>query len=293
MIYRPFGNTGIHVSVVGFGAGHIGLPGHSFQGIQSLLGTVLDRGINLIDTARSYGESEARIGNFLGPRRKEVILSTKVGYMYHDKPDWGYEATMGTIEESLQRLRTDYIDIVHLHSCDRYHLEQGDCILALEHAREQGKIRVIAYSGENEALQFALDSGRFGSIQCSVNIFDQQGIRKYLPVASEKGMGIIAKRPLGNAVWRYANRPEGHGHVLYYDRYNEMNINDYGFSMAELALRFSAFAPFVSTVIIGTSDPGHLDENLKIVQQGALPDEIIRDLQLKFEKISSSLNGLI
>jgi aryl-alcohol dehydrogenase-like predicted oxidoreductase len=200
---------------------------------------------------------------------------------------------MGTIEESLQKLKTDYIDIVHLHSCDKYHLEQGDCILALEHAKEQGKIRVIAYSGENDALQFALGSGRFGSIQCSVNLFDQQGIRWYLPMAAEKGYGIIGKRPLGNAVWRYSNRPEGHGHVLYYDRYKKMNISNYGLSYSELALRFSAFAPFVSSIIIGTSNQGHLLENIQFAEQGALPEEIVNDVQSKFEDLGSSLHGLI
>ena len=117
MEFRQFGDTGIEVSLMGFGAGHIGGGEMDETTAGKLLNEVVDQGINLIDTARSYGESESRIGKFLSHRRKEIVLSTKVGYTFRDYPDWSYDTTMGTLEESLQRMKTDYIDIVHLHSC--------------------------------------------------------------------------------------------------------------------------------------------------------------------------------
>jgi aryl-alcohol dehydrogenase-like predicted oxidoreductase len=293
MEYRRFGNTGLSVSLLGFGAGHIGDASMTDRDIGILLNRVLDMGINVIDTARSYGESENRIGKYLHHRRQEFILSTKVGYTYRGYPDWSFEAVMGTIEESLLRLRTDTLDIVHLHSCDRMHLETGGCIDALERAREQGKIRIAAYSGENEALQFAIASGRFGSVQCSVNLFDQYGLTHLIPAAAESGMGIIAKRPMGNAVWRYQSRPEGHGHAVYYDRFHEMALTNRGLSWSEVALRFTAYAPGVSTLITGTADIHHLQENLASVLRGPLPEEVVTHINDSFATSGKDWKGLI
>jgi aryl-alcohol dehydrogenase-like predicted oxidoreductase len=293
MEIREFGNTGIKVSLPGFGAGHIGSAHMDELQASRLLNRVLDLGINLIDTARSYGESERRIGEHLSHRRHEFILSTKVGYTFNDQPDWSYEATMGTIEEALVQMRTDYLDIAHLHSCDKMHLEQGDSILALEEAKRQGKVRIIAYSGENEALALAIDSGRFDSIQCSVNIFDQQGLEKHLPAARQKGMGIIAKRPLGNAVWRYHARPEGHGHAAYWDRMLQMQFDRSGFEWNELALRFSSFSPCVDTLIIGSDDPIHLKENIAMIERGPLPQAIWDMIRNEFNQKGQDWSGLI
>jgi len=293
MEYRHFGNTGLKVSALGFGAGHIGSPEMEEKAVECLLNQVLDLGINLIDTARSYGLSETRIGRYLSYRRSSVILSTKVGYTYRDKPDWSYDATLGTVEESLSVLKTDYLDIVHLHSCDKIFLEQGEAIAALEKARQQGKIRVIAYSGENEALSFAIGSGRFGSIQCSLNIFDQRGMNDQLPIAAAQGMGIIAKRPLANAVWRYRERPEGHGHAAYWDRMHQMDLKTEGLDLAELSMRFSAYNSGVSACIAGTLSIGHLKENMKALEKGPLPPGLLNYLHSEFLKHGRDWDGLI
>lgn len=293
MLYRELGNTGLQVSVIGLGAGHIGRKNQDDGDIDRLLRTAVDAGINLIDTARSYGASEERTGRFLKRNKSRIILSTKVGYSYRDATDWSFEATMGGIEESLQRLQTDHIGIAHLHSCSREILERGDAILALEKAKEQGKIGVIAYSGENDALQFAIRSRKFGSIQCSVNIFDQAGFTKYLPEASQAGLGIIAKRPLGNAVWRYQSRPDGHGHALYYDRFLRMQPLIAEMDPAELAIRFAAYAPHVSTVITGTTNPHHLIRNIEWINCGPLPESVISELMESFGKLGQDSAGLI
>jgi len=293
MEYRNFGKTGLRVPVLGFGAGHIGTPEMDEKGIELLLNQLLDHGINLIDTARSYGESEMRIGRFLVNRRKEFILSTKVGYSFFGKPDWSYDATMGTIEESLQKLKTDYLDIVHLHSCDKQFLEQGNAIRAMEKAKEQGKARIIAYSGENEALTYAIESGRFGSIQCSVNIFDQNAMDEQLSKATIRGIGIIAKRPLGNAVWRYNERPDGHGHAAYYDRFNLMNLDPGELTWEEIALRFTAYAPGVDCLIAGTSSLDHLLTNLNIIEKGPLDRELFNRIRHEFSLHGKNWPSLI
>lgn len=293
MIHRTFGESGLTVSLLGLGAGHIGDPAMEEQKVVTLLNGALDLGINLIDTARSYGLSEERIGKHLSGRRKEFILSTKGGYTYRDKPDWSFEATMGTVDEALVKLRTDYIDIFHLHSCDRWVLEKEETILALEKAKEQGKVRVIAYSGENDALSYAIETGRFGSLQCSANLFDQHGIDHQIRMARERGIGIIGKRPLGNAVWRYESRPEGHGHAEYYDRYRIMGLEPAGIPWEELALRFAAYSTGIDCLIAGTSNPDHLVSNLKLLEKGPLPEDLINRIRITYMEHGREWPGLI
>ncbi len=293
MEYRDFGKCGFQVSAIGFGAGHIGGDDLSDREAEAILHQALDAGITLIDTARSYGLSEERIGKFLAHRRHQFILSSKGGYTFGDTPDWSYAATMGSIEESLTRMKTDCIDIYHLHSCDLSILHAGAAIAALDKAREQGKIRIVAYSGENEALGFAIGSHRFGSIQCSVNLFDQHCLDRFIPSAFASGMGIIAKRPLGNAVWRFDNRPDGHGHALYFDRFHRMKPDPEGLPWHELALRFSAYSPGISSVIAGSRNRQHLQENLRCMEQGPLPPARYDALRQLFTTLGDDHDGLI
>jgi len=293
MEYRDFGNTGIKVSVLGFGAGHIGSEEMDEKGAEKLLNTVLDLGITLIDTARAYGLSEKRIGKYLSHRREDFILSTKVGYNFEWKEDWSYDATMGTIDQALQLMKTDYLDIVHLHSCDKSVLEKGEAFAALLKAKEQGKIRTAAYSGENEALDFAIESGCFGSLQCSVNICDQRGISTLLPKATHRGMGVIAKRPIANAPWRYSARPVGHYSAEYWDRMQVMHIDPHGLDWNELAIRFTGFAPGVDTCIAGTANPDHLKENLSHLEKGPLEESLLQHLRSEFNAHDHGWIGLI
>lgn len=133
MLHRPFGATGVTVPALGFGAMQIGAPDVSEADAERALNAALDLGVTLIDTARSYGESEARIGRYLSHRRSELVLSTKVGYGVEGVPDWTYECVRRGVDAARARMRTDFIDIVHLHSCDR---AGGVC-----EVREQGRRR--------------------------------------------------------------------------------------------------------------------------------------------------------
>jgi aryl-alcohol dehydrogenase-like predicted oxidoreductase len=145
--------------------------------VSRFLNTTLDLGITLIDTARGYGLSEERIGRHLAQRRSEFVLSTKLGYGITGQTDWTGAAIEAGVDEALRRLATDRIDIVHLHSCELPTLLAGEVIDALERARDKGKLRTVAYSGENEALAWAIASKRFGGVECSVNLFDQASLR--------------------------------------------------------------------------------------------------------------------
>ncbi len=289
---RNFGNSGLKVFPLGFGAGHIGADEISETEISNLLNSVLDLGINLIDTARGYGASEERIGKYISKRRKDFILSTKVGYSVPGYNDWTYDGIIEGIELALRTMKTDYIDIVHLHSCPIGTLEQGEVITAIQKAVADGKIGVAAYSGENQELEFAINCGKFCSVQTSVNIFDQSNLDNHLPQAKQKNLGVIAKRPIGNAPWKFNERPYGRYAEEYWLRMKKMNL-DFGENWLDNSLRFTAFSEGVDAVIIGTTNINHIKNNIKILEKGPLPDFIYSNLRDIFKKNNDNWVGQI
>lgn len=290
---RKFGKNDIEVSVLGYGAGHIGSPEMDDNFVGSLLNQIIDNGITLIDTAKGYDLSEERIGKHLSYRRHDFVLSTKVGYGVDGVEDWTYDCIVKGVDIALKTLQTDYIDIVHLHSCSKEVLERGDVIEALLKTVEAGKVRAAAYSGENEDLDFVVNCGNFNSIQTSINMFDQRGLKSFVKNASQNGMGVIAKRPLANAPWRFKDRPVGHYCEEYWSRMKKMQIDTHGLSWNELALRYTAFANGVSSCIVGSTNIDHIKENIKIVEKGNLEQEIISHIESSFEKNDENWIGQI
>ncbi|WP_341675098.1 aldo/keto reductase [Niveibacterium sp. SC-1] len=288
---RPFGNSGLTVSALGFGAGQIGDEALPEDQVGQLLNRALDLGINLLDTARGYGVSEARIGRHLAHRRGEFVLSTKVGYGIPGYADWTYECILAGIDTALGLMRTDVIDIVHLHSCPLQVLQQGAVIDALDRAREAGKIRVAAYSGENAELEWAATSGRFGSLQCSMNLCDQRALRGPIAQASARDIGVIAKRAVANAPWRFDERPHGHYCEEYWHRWKTLAIDPQGLDWQELAIRYSAFAPGVGSAIIGTTSATHLERNIGYVARGPLDDALRDEIDAAFQRHDQNWTG--
>lgn len=292
MELRDFGLTGIKTSILGFGAGHIGSPETEEHEVSHLLNEAVDLGINFIDTARGYGLSEERIGKALSSRRKEIVLSTKVGYGIPGEKDWTYSCVKAGVDHALRLLKTDYIDIIFLHSCPLETLRHGEVIDALEEAKQAGKARVIGYSGENEALHYAVESGRFGAMQTSINICDQRTIDNILPLAKQSGMGVIAKRPLANFAWSYKEQPYGKYAADYWLRLMKMNLH-LGMDMHEAALRFPAYIWGVDSCIIGTANIAHLKKNVDMISKGKLPDEIIEHIRTSFRNRDDNWIGLV
>lgn len=290
---KPYGSSGLTLSVLGLGAGQIGGERLAEADVARLLNTALDLGVTLIDTARGYGLSEERIGRNLAHRRSEFVLSTKVGYGIPGVQDWTAAAIEAGVDAALKRLRTDLIDIVHLHSCDLRTLQESDVVEALVRARDKGKLRVAAYSGENDALAWACSDRAFGGVECSVNLFDQASLDTVLPLAVKRGMGVIAKRPLGNAPWRFADRPVGDYCEVYWERMQGLDYDLSGLEWDELALRFSAYRPEVSSAIVGTSSVEHLQHNVRMVERGALPEETAAAIRRRFQTLGAGWLGEI
>ena len=277
MEQRPFGSTGLTVSALGLGAGQVGDDAVSEDAAATLLHGALDAGVTLIDTARGYGLSEERIGRHLAGRRDEFVLSSKGGYDVPGAENWTPAAVTAGIDRALRLTRSERIEIFHLHSCPLEVLRRGDLQDALEAAAAAGKIGVAAYSGDNEHLAFAAASGRFGSIETSVNIVDQWNLHHV--VGRQPDLGVIAKRPIANAPWRFSERPVGDYTELYWDRLRALDLDPDGFDWDELALRFTAYASGVHSAITGTARLDHLKRNVEIVDRGPLPAELLSRIE--------------
>jgi len=278
MTPTPFGQTGLSVTRLGFGAMH-------FDGIESedevgrLLNGALDLGLNLVDTARGYGRSEERIGRHLSARRQDFVLSTKFGYGVEGVPDWTYDCVKQGVERALKLLRTDVIDIGHLHSCPLHILERGEVTQALADCVRAGKLRVAAYSGENAELAHALADERFGSVQCSLSLVDRANAAR-LP--SPKG--VLVKRALAGLAWARAQRPDDFCEGQYWDRWQALALPDFGLAWPDVALRFAAFQPGVSSLLLGTRSLANLRSAQQALAAGALPAELLRAVQQNWDR---------
>ncbi|MGZ6123669.1 MAG: aldo/keto reductase [Myxococcales bacterium] len=289
---RPLGATGITVSAVGLGAGRIGDPQVSEGEVDRLIGAALDAGVTLFDTARSYGLSEERLGRALQGRRDRAVLSTKIGYGIEGVPDWTPRCIELGVEAALRRLHTDCVDIVHLHSCPREVLELAGVVEPLVSAVRAGKVRVAAYSGEGDALSWAIRSGAFGSVQCSVSVVDQGA----LPAAAEaaaRGIGVLAKRPLGNAPWRYAQPPAQEDIAEACRRFRALGLDAARRNWPAQFARFAAFAPGVSAILVGTSSAEHLMQSVAAIAQGPLDAAALDTLHAAFEREGKGWQGRV
>jgi len=282
---QRFGDTGLNVSILGLGAGQIGQNDVPESVASDVLNGALDLGVTLIDTAASYGLSEERIGRHLGHRRDEFVLSTKGGQAIDGYPDWSTGSLSASIEQSLQRTRSERIDVYLLHSCPVEVLRRGDLQDTLDQAVAAGKIRIAGYIGDNEHLAFAADSGRFAAIETSINIADQWNLRHV--VGHETDLGVIAKRPIANAPWRFAERPIGNYAELYWQRLRELHLDPRDLDWAEFALRFSAYAPGVHCAIVGTAKLANLRRNVEAANHGPLPQEMLTDIDQAWQRVGS------
>jgi aryl-alcohol dehydrogenase-like predicted oxidoreductase len=272
---RRLGKTEMNVSVLGFGGSEIGYERASAQTVAELLNSALDAGLNVIDTAECYYNSEELIGQAVGGRRNDFYLFTKCGHPHgmESGANWSKASILESVARSLERLKTDRLDLLQLHSCSEAELRKGEVIDALQTARDKGYTRYLGYSGDSHAAHFAVQSGAFDTLQTSINIADQEAINLTVPMAREKQMGIIAKRPIANAAWKTGHRPIDSYHHEYWNRLRKLH---YDFLQSDvnrgisIALRFTLSVPGVHTAIVGTKKPERWRENARLLEAGPL-----------------------
>lgn len=209
MKYRTLGKTGLRVSVVGLGtmvhAGHFG-PMKDSESL-SAIAAALELGVNFIDTSDAYGAgySETLLGRALKGKRDKVIIATKGGNVMVG-PDRGKrifepQYISRVMDESLQRLQTDYIDLYQLHNPTKDVIEHGEVWHVLERAKEAGKIRHYGVSiNSMEEGSAAVKDARAETIQVEYNLLTQEPAEAFFPAAQQADIGIIARVPLKRGI---------------------------------------------------------------------------------------------
>ena len=249
---RILGRTGWAVSAIGFGA--IKLPRVGVKECADLLSRALDHGINFIDTADCYGDSEEKIGQALTPRRQEFYLSTKVDE--RDGP-----GVRKKLERCLKRLRTEWIDLLLFHDVRGAEYEKifsAGGLRELEKARQEGKISEIGISihGSIPMMRQAVESGVFSVLMAAYSAMDEDRLTAdLLPMAAAKGVGLIAMKPLAGG--RLAQVPaKGWDSQLFQ-----------GESPAQIALRYVLSNPHIHCAIPGMMAVNELEENIVVGQK--------------------------
>ena len=287
---RQLGKTELFVTPLGFGGAEVGFARAEVEAVERVLNDALDAGLNVIDTAECYGSGEETVGHAVSKRRSEYYLFTKCGHSSGiELPDWDLRLLEQSVERSLRLLQTDHVDLLQLHSCGEDLLRQGDVIEFLQKVRDAGKTRYIGYSGDGQAARYALETGAFDTLQTSINIADQEAIDLTLPIAREKNVGVIVKRPIANAVWIHETAPDNDYIIDYWNRIQALN---YDFlqedkSAAETALRFTLGLPGVHTAIVGTAKPGRWRENAAYADKGPLAAEQYEAIRAKWRETAA------
>jgi aryl-alcohol dehydrogenase-like predicted oxidoreductase len=285
------GKTGLDVSRLGFGGAEIGFdPKVTQADVDKLLNSAMDAGLNLIDTAAAYMASERMIGAAIGGRRNDFVLMSKCGALEgFGRSDWSKQGILETIQQSLRNLQTDHLDVAQLHSCGLEILKQGEVIEALIVARERGYTRFVGYSGDRFDAKYAVGMDFFDTLQTSVSIADQEAIELTIPLAKKRDMGVIAKRPIANAVWRRAEKPDSSYHWPYWERVQKLK---YPFLQKGLersiaqALRFTLSIDGVTAAIVGTTHPDRWHENAKYVATGKLDKQEFDAIRERWSEVA-------
>jgi aryl-alcohol dehydrogenase-like predicted oxidoreductase len=286
---RTLGRTGLDVTTLGFGAMELRQdqngPRITEEDAGRLLNTVLDEGINFIDTSIDYGRSEEMIGKFIANRRSEYVLASKCGCV----PGAGMgaehvhtaENIRSGVEHSLRTLKTDHLDLVQFHrslSGDEFHEEGG-----LEEAfklRDEGKVRFVGVSGILPTLDEQIDMGVFDAFQVPYSALQREH-EEVITRASDAGMGIIIR---GGVARGTPDDWEGRSYYMvpnetmrnYWERAHLDDLLD-GMSRTAFMLRFTLSHPDLDTTIVGTSSVEHLRDNLAAAAQGPLPDDVLSE----------------
>ncbi len=304
MRYRPLGNSGLQVSVVGLGCNNFG-GRLDVAATRAVVDAAIDHGITLFDTADIYGgdgASETLLGEVLEGRRDQVVLATKFG---HDSYDMGYPAAAGAkggrayirraVEASLTRLRTDYIDLYQLHTPDPV-TPIEETLAALDELVKEGKVRYLGHSNFTgwqlaEAAHVAAEAGLtpFISAQNHWSLLDREVEREVVPAAEHYGVGVLPFFPLAQGlltgkVRRGEAPPERsrlaeREHLITDERLDQVEAlvkwgDAHGRSLLEIAIGALAAQPACASVIAGATKPEQIAANVAAAEWEPTAEEL-------------------
>ena len=291
---RKLGRTGLNVTALGFGAlelrGMVAGVGRELKPGQPerILNAVLDAGINYIDVAADYGEAEGHIGRCIANRRKEFFLASKCGcppdvskFLPTERTrygvplpqlhDYSRENIIKTCDQSLRRMKTDYLDVLQFHfSPSKNILEQEKAVQTLESLKRDGKIRFLGCSSILPNITDHIKMGVFDVLQVPYSALQPEH-EDAIVAAARAGVGIVirggvAKGPPG----------KGQGSADLWDLWDKAELDELleGEHRTGFMLRFTITNPDIHTTVVGTLDPEHLLENIAAVLKGPLPASV-------------------
>jgi aryl-alcohol dehydrogenase-like predicted oxidoreductase len=293
MKLRPFGNTGMQVSEIGLGAWQLANPDWGLNDTNEALQIVqnsLEAGCNFFDTAPTYGRglSEELLGKVLKAVRKDIIICSKFGHSPDWVTDFSTSAIRPSLEGSLKRLQTDYVDILLMHNPPREQMDgrTADQYAELEKLKAEGKIRAYGISLDwRVELEMMMDTTRSQAAEVFFNAFYQEPMPAFAR-ARKEGVGLIVKVPLDSG-WlsgRYRGtsrfedvRKRWSPEVIarrgaLVEKFAELVPS--GTSMAHAALQFILAQPEISTIIPGAKSVEQALDNFAAADRQLSPETV-------------------
>ena len=301
---RTLGRTGLQVTQLGYGAmelrGAPRGPAVDDQQAEQVLRAVIDGGINYIDTSIDYGLSEERIGATLSSRRDEFYLASKCGCAVEQRPDersdhvFTRENVIAGVEQSLRRLRTDYLDVVQFHaSPSQATLQQEGGLEALLQLQQQGKVRFVGVSGTLPNLPEQIRMGVFDVFQIPYSALQPEH-EQLISEAAAAGGGTVIR----GGVVKGALAPDKQGAaprglaVDPRELWERAQLDDLveraGGSHSEFILRYTLSHPDLHTTIVGTANLEHLAANLAAARKGPLPPDIYAEAKRRLRSAATT-----
>ncbi len=291
---RKLGRTGLEITALGYGAMEIrgpriwgGRPVTESQA-ETILNAVLDYGINFIDTANDYGRSEEFVGRFISHRRGEFYLATKCGCTVVRRDEntdetphvWTQENLFRGLHESLERMKTEYVDLIQLHNPTVEQVEKGDLVGALQKMKQQGKVRWIGCSATLPHITTYIQWGVFDAYQIPYSALERAH-EDVISQAAQAGAGVIDRGGVARG-----EPGAGLGNTDRWKTFEAAKLDELraeGESRTAFLLRFLLSHPDISTTIVGTLIPAHLQENISIAVRGPLSPKIYAEAKRRLD----------
>lgn len=289
---KQLGKTGITISSIGLGTVEIGIP-YGLENrlpldaeAENVLKKAVEVGVTYFDTARGYGVAEERIGKAGIAKLPGITVGTKCAQFLEKGEDpHGQELEQrirADIETSLRMLQVDSLPLVMYHGGSVEQIKRGELIEIAQKLTNEGKVQNwgIATRGA-EAPLAAIESGFFKAIETAYSILDQRMNEQVLPLAHEKGIGIINRSVLlkGALTPAHPRLPQELAQLKENAAKAQATAEQLGIDLPSLAIRFVLSNEAISTALIGTMKPEHLEHAIRAAETGPLPTEIIAELK--------------
>ncbi|MDK3162346.1 aldo/keto reductase [Kamptonema cortianum] len=301
---RPFGKTGFDSSVISFGAMRLINPETSTPTLLH----ALERGINMIDTARAYGNSEELVGKALKEwRGQRPFIATKV---FPNPGNWrnfvpleeAYTPAgiIDSVETSLRELRVDQIDLLQLHQWYYLWTHRPEWLDTFRKLREQGKIRfwgISAQDHEHDAALQVVDMGLVDSVQIILNLFESRPLEAFIPLCGQKQTAIIARCVLDAGGISDSHTVDSLRKIPYFKGFEKVyaerlvilkeRFGKYADTLPELAIRFALTHPAVSTLAMGMGSARSIDASIAAAEKGPLPQDVFEDINENYRWVKN------